>query len=226
MGACAAVCNDNYSSVPLEELQISVLHEEQIPVKLGLTENLSETSAKISTIDMNRHSGEAGGILDRFYSGMKSAKELDFPVVYAGPAGQVASDAAAKNVCNAKPYKKGALLGKVPPLDFGADKTSDTKGSPIAAGVLTVGALALGVLGRKKGYFSNYGNDVDTIIDAAQHPGETAHDLYNYLTNTNQGNSAPAANNNSQSPPKPDNYTVSDSAASTVTCPTGACGLP
>ena len=127
--------------------------------------NLAETSDKISSIDMNKNFGEAGNILDGFYNGSKEKGKSDSSVVYAEQGNtQKVSGLTEKEMCNAKPVKI-VLSAKVPPLKYNPGRSSDAKGALFGAGVLAAGAVALGLVGRKKGYFSNSPEDLETVWD-------------------------------------------------------------
>lgn len=77
--------------------------------------NLTDTSAKISSIDMDKNPDDTGKILDVFYTGAKTKEETSSPVVFAGTGNRETSQQEEKEVCNAKPSKI-SLAGKVPPL--------------------------------------------------------------------------------------------------------------
>lgn len=140
----------------------------------GTMGNLAETSDKISSIDMNKDPGAAGKILDGFYSGIKSKKDVDSSVVYA-ESGAAAAAPQGKDICNAKPSKI-ILAGKVPALEPTSGKTgSDKKGLPVGTGALAAGLLTLGISRKTKS--SSYSADVSTVWHAVTHPGETAHDF-------------------------------------------------
>ena len=83
----------------------------------GTVGNLAETSSKISSIDMNKNAGEAGKVLDGFFSGAaaKKEKEASSSVVYMEAAKRTLAQAE-KEVCNAKAAKIGKLAAKVPAL--------------------------------------------------------------------------------------------------------------
>lgn len=142
----------------------------------GTIATLSETSDKISSIDMDKNFGETGNILTNFYSGSKARGESGSSVVYAEPGNsQKTPGTTEKEICNAKPSKI-ILAGKVPPLHSSSGKTgSEEKGLPVGAGALAAGLITLGVAGRTKG--RDYGDDLSTVWHAVTHPTETAHDF-------------------------------------------------
>jgi len=206
-GTCAMICP---VVNPAEELEAGT-------VTMG---NLTGTSDKISSIDMDKNIGEAGNILDGFYSGSKTKRESSSSVVYSEPENsQRTPGLTEKEICNAK-ASKITLIGKVPPLNASSGKTgSEEKGLPVGAGVLAAGAIALAISGKKK----SYSDDVDTIIDAAHHPLDTAHDVWNYLTNTDQGTD-PYPSGNGQSTPPPLDEVENDAAVTPHNCyPSGHC---
>lgn len=126
--------------------------------------NLTKTSGKILSIDMDKNIGEAGKVLDGFYSGVKAKKDSSSSSVSL-EAGSRTLAQAEKEVCNAKPSKI-VLSAKVPPLQSGNEAPrSKEDGIPVSTGVLAAGAVALGLAGRKKGYFSNYAEDLETVWD-------------------------------------------------------------
>ncbi len=112
---------------------------------------------------MNKNFSEAGKVLDTFYTGTKAKGKEESPVVYANqnPKGQ---STPVSDICNAKPSKI-VLLGKVPPLQSVDNNKPTSKELPIGAGALAIGAVTLALSNRKKGYFSNYGEDLDTVTD-------------------------------------------------------------
>jgi len=131
------------------------------PASIG---NLTETSVKISEMDMDKDFGEAGRVLDTFYTGATSKKEKESPALYADPS-TTRGATPVKDICNAKPTKI-ALSGKVPPIQSQSDKSKHNRTEiPIQAGALAAGAAALALAGRKKGNFSNYGEDLDIVTD-------------------------------------------------------------
>ena len=131
------------------------------PASIG---NLTETSVKISEMDMDKDFGEAGRVVDTFYTGATSKKEKESPAVYAD-ASATREATPAKDICNAKPTKI-VLSGKVPPIQSQSDNDKHNRNEiPIQAGTLAIGAAALALAGRKKGYYSNYGEDLDTVTD-------------------------------------------------------------
>ncbi len=127
----------------------------------GTIGNLTETTDKMSSIDMNKNFGEAGNVLGSFYSGSTAKGETDSSVVYAERGNsQRAPARSEKEICNAKPSKI-TLAGKVPPMTPGSGKTgSEEESLPIGAGVLIAGAVALAVSAKNK----SYSDDVDTVV--------------------------------------------------------------
>lgn len=122
--------------------------------------NLTETSVKISEMDIDKDFGEAGRVLDSFYTGATSKKEKESPAVYA-EASTTRGSTPAKDICNAKPTKI-VLSGKVPPVQSQSDNSKHNRTEiPIQAGALAAGAAALALAGRKKGYLE----DLDTVTD-------------------------------------------------------------
>ena len=130
----------------------------------GTMGNLAETTDKISSIDINKNFGEAGNVLGSFYSGSKAKMEADTSVVYAEHGKSQRTPAQGeKEICNAKPSRI-VLFGKVPPMGASSGKTNpEEKSLPIGAGLLAVGAIAMGLTVRGKGYFSNYSEDANTV---------------------------------------------------------------
>jgi len=129
--------------------------------------NLTETSDKISSIDMNKNSGEAGKIFNVFYNAAKTKGDSSSRAVYLETKGlQKTSSRTGKELCNAEPSKIRSLASKVPPLKAGNESPASKEGGiPGGAGILAAGAIALGLAGRKKGYFSNYEEDAATVWD-------------------------------------------------------------
>jgi hypothetical protein len=114
----------------------------------GTVGALTETSDKISSIDMNKNIGEAGNLLGGFYAGSKNEKGAESAVVYAEQGNAQAPKQAEKDVCNAKPSKIGKLEAKVQPLSpLTADKT---------------------LLNQNK---STWLEDLDTVVDYVEHVG-------------------------------------------------------
>jgi hypothetical protein len=127
--------------------------------------NLTETSVKISEIDMNKDFGQAGIILDTFYTGSVMKGKSETPVVYAAKEPARDAETPPSAVCNAKPSKI-ALAGKVPPLQSKGEGSKKTAPEiPVQAGALAIGAAALALSSRKNGYLRNYGEDLDTVTD-------------------------------------------------------------
>lgn len=126
--------------------------------------NLTETSGKISSIDMNKNLGEAGKVLDGFYNGVKAKKDLSSSAVYLEPGNRTLAQAE-KEICNAQPSKI-VLSAKVPPLKSGNEAPSPKEDEvPLGTGILAAGVVAVGLAGRKKGYFRNYLEDLETVWD-------------------------------------------------------------
>ena len=173
----------------------------------GTMGNLTETSSKISSIDMEKNLGEAGKVLDGFYSGAKGKKEMSAAPVALEASNRTISQAE-KEVCNAKPSKI-VLSGKVPPLSAGTDR-SDTpkKDLPIGSGLLAAGAVTLALAGKKKGYFSNYGED--------------AHTVWNYITGSDGSSGSGSSSSNSSGNSVSTHTVVNvDNSSGTVTTSTG-----
>ena len=174
-GTCMAVCLSNQFP-DLEQTEDGATAS--TPATL---ENLTGTTERISSINMEKNFSEAGSILASFYSGSK-AKDNSDSVVYAGTKSVQSSSAKTeKEICNAKPSKI-ILAGKVPMLGQPGTNNSRQEKNDLpatSAGMLAAGALALGLAGRKKGYFSNYGEDCQTV--------------WNYVTgnDNNSGSSSP-----------------------------------
>ncbi|MDQ7774346.1 MAG: hypothetical protein RDU13_12605 [Elusimicrobiales bacterium] len=131
--------------------------------------SLTETSAKISAIDMDKDLGEAGKILDSFYTGGLTKKERESYAVYAAPAGPEEKPAPSADIYTAAPAKV-VIPGKVPPMPYGPVGEQNGKSQlPIGTAGLAVAALAIGLAGRKTGpfggYFDNYGEDLDTVVN-------------------------------------------------------------
>ena len=120
----------------------------------GTIGNLTDTSDKISSIDMNKNFSEAGNVLGGFYSGSKAKAGSDTPAVYAEQGGARAPKQAEKDVCNAKASKIGKLESKVKPLAS-----------------VTAGAA---LLPEKK---STWLEDLDTVADYVGHVGGHAVDV-------------------------------------------------
>jgi len=175
--------------------------------------NLTETSSKISSIDMNNNFSDAGRLLDGFYSGLAAKKDLA-PEVYAGAGSQRTLIQAEKEMCNAKAAKIGDLASKVPPLAPGDDNKRGNNGIPAGAGLLASGVVALAIASRKKGYFSNYGEDVHTVVD--------------FITGGTSSSDNP---NSPKDPYEPPSSTTSNPYAvhpsgGAVVCVDSSCGLP
>lgn len=176
--------------------------------------NLTETSVKISEIDMEKDFGKAGKILDSFYTGTLAKGKSESSVVYADKnAGK--PSVSSESVCNAKPSKI-VLSGKVPPLQTRSkkDKSSNPE-IPAKTGLLlaAIGTTALALSRSKKGCFSHYSEDVQTVWDYIK-PGSSSND-----TNTDPYPAPP------HDPPPSNPYEVHPSGGS-VTCVNGDCGLP
>lgn len=134
----------------------------------GTIENLTETSGKISTVDMEKNPGEAGVIFNGFYSGAKAGKGAESSAVYMENAPRT-SAVPGKSVCNAEPKRIGRLSSSVPPLGSGSGEGTGKSSLPMTAGALAVGSIALGLAGKKtgvsRGYFDHYAEDVHTVVD-------------------------------------------------------------
>lgn len=193
-----------------------------IAAEADIMGNLTETSGKISSIDMDKNSGEAGKVLDGFYSGVKAKKDSSSSAV-ALEAGTRTLAQAEKEVCNAKPSKL-VLSAKVPPLESGTGKSDPKeKGLPSGSGLLVAGGAALALAGKKKGYFSNYGDDVDTVWNAIQHPVDTYNDFNDASHYNQQPGQQPQNSHQTGSPGE--HFTVHPTGAA-PTCVNGQCGLP
>lgn len=91
----------------------------------GTMGNLTGAGDKISSIDMSRNFGEAGNMLDGFYTGSKAKRGSDSSVVYAEQGNaQGTSSRTEKDICNAKASKISKLGSKVKPLASGAAATA------------------------------------------------------------------------------------------------------
>lgn len=155
---------------------------------------------------MDKNFGEAGKVLDGFYSGVAAKKESFSPTVSL-KTGSRSLAQAEKEVCNAK-ASIIVLSAKVPPLESGTGKSnSKERGLPSGSGMLAAGGLALALASKKKGYFSNYGED--------------AHTVWNYITG-NDGNSG-SSNSNTNSGNSTSTHTVVnvDNSSGTVVTSTG-----
>lgn len=134
------------------------------PTSMG---NLTETSVKISEMDMDKDFGKAGTVLDTFYTGKGSKEIMGDTAVYFSES-QESRPATATDICNAQPSRL-VLSGKVPPLksaDNDGTKPAEGSSLPLTASALVLGAAFLGLAANKKeGYFSNYGEDLDTVTD-------------------------------------------------------------
>jgi len=188
----------------------------------GTIATLAGTSDKISSIDMDKNFGEAGNILDGFYSGSKAKKGTDSSVVYAEPgSAQRPAGQAGKEICNAEPSKI-RLAGKVPPLNSGPEKSSPKgNGFPVGVGMLAAGVAALAMAGKRK----SCSHDVDTIVDAAQHPIDTIQDLWNYVKPGSSDTKPPKDPDDPPSSTPSDPFAVHPSGGA-VTCIGPSCGLP
>ncbi|MEA3306801.1 MAG: hypothetical protein U9Q34_03350 [Elusimicrobiota bacterium] len=240
--ACAMECYDDEGKpiifLPLQT-DYKDMQKTQTSIGFNAIENLVETNDKISSLDMDKDFGKAGDMLDSFYSGDKIKKSADSSHDYVDLSGwDTQSDNDSKqseeSICNAKASKITKLASKVAPLD--SDKTEEPLNKnnkfPISAGVLSSGALALGLVKRKKGYFSNYKEDLDTVIDAVTNPVDTYNDFQaasEYNNSQSSGdNSSSSQNNTSGSSSNlsegTTNYEVERESATTLCCdPTGTC---
>lgn len=153
---------------------------------------------------MDKTPGEAGKVLDGFYSGVKAKKDPSSSAVSLQTGSRTMAQAE-KEVCNAKPSKI-VLSAKVPPLGSGAGK-SDSKENGLlsGAGLLVAGVVALALAGKKKGYFSNYGEDAQTV--------------WNYVTgsDSNSGSNNSNANNPGNSTSTHTVVNVDNSSGTVVT---------
>ena len=174
------------TNLPNNDLPIMPLHTDynnmqktKNAIGSNVIENLTEITAKISEIDMDKDPNEGGKILDGFYTGMNSKKKSDSSAVYIEADSQTTNEQTIEEICNAKASKITKLASKVAPLNpTKSEKPLDKNNKiPISAGVLFVGALGLGLAKKKKGYFDNYAEDAQTV--------------WNYVTggDTNSGNS-------------------------------------
>ena len=146
-------------------------------------------------------------MLDGFYSGVKTKKDSSSSAV-ALEAGSRTLAQAEKEVCSAKPSKI-VLSAKVPPLESGTGKSDPKgKGLPSGSGLLVAGGVALALAGKKKGYFSNYGEDAQTVWD--------------YVTG-NDSNSGSGSSNANNSGTSVSTHTVVnvDNSSGTVVTSTG-----
>lgn len=170
-------------------------------------ENLTETSGKISSIDLDKNLSEAGKVLDGFYSGVKANKDSVSSAV-ALEAGTRTLSQAEKEVCTAKPSKI-ILSAKVPPIGSGTGKSdSKEKGLPSGSGLLVAGGVALALAGKKKGYFSNYGEDVQTV--------------WNYVTGSDSDSGSGNSNTNNSGNSVSTHTVVNvDNSSGTVVTSTG-----
>lgn len=160
---------------------------------------LTETSVKISEIDMDKDFGKAGNVLDSFYTGTLTKKKSESSVVYADQNATSKPTASAESICNAEPSKI-VLSGKVPPLASTPEEKGKNKDSlPLGAGVLAVGALTVGIASRTKprGYFDNYAEDAATVWNHITGGNSNSEKTSNNASNTSQvNNSTSTANSN------------------------------
>lgn len=216
-GTCMAVCVGNQFT-DLEQIQDRA--NSSSPATLG---NLTGTTEKISSINMEKNFSEAGNVLASFYSGSKAKGNSD-SVVYAELGTSPRSSAKTeKEICNAKPAKI-ILAGKVPPLNNTSKDSKKTSSLPLAAGGLALGGVSLlaAVSGKKK----SYSDDAETVWNAIQHPIDTYNDIHNYDSNMeNYNNSTHHSNNsNNQNNSSANPYEIEQDAATTLHCdPTGTC---
>lgn len=177
--------------------------------------NLTETSVKISEMDMDKDFGKAGQLLDSFYAGTVSKGEAKSSPVVADQSAVGKASVSALDICNAKPSKI-VLPGKVPPLTSNSDRSNrkDTP-MPLGPGILAAGALALGIATKKTKvfgeYFDNYGEDLQTVWNHIK-PGSSSED-----TPTDPYKPPSSAPSNP--------YEVHPSGGA-VTCVGDSCGLP
>lgn len=82
---------------------------------------LTETNEMISSINMKENFGEAGKILDRFYSGADKKGGSPSPAGYVETGGSLRTLAQAeKELCNAESHKISGRASKVPALASGS----------------------------------------------------------------------------------------------------------
>lgn len=185
--------------------------------------NLTETSVRISEIDMDKDFGKAGNILDSFYTGALTKKNSGSSVVYADQNAGSKPYVSAESICNAKPSKI-VIAGKVPPIEKAPVNSDKKPNMPLTAGALALSGASLLVAasGKKKSYM----DDVETVWNAIQHPIDTCSDIYNYNSNMQNYNNSTNPNNNpnGQGQSMPNSYEVEQDAATTLHCdPTGTC---
>ena len=141
--------------------------------------NLTETSDKISSIDMNKNLGEAGNVFSAFYSGSKAKGDSSSQPVYVETKGSQRTLAQAeKELCNAKASKIKNLSSKVPPLN--SQSSNDSGRESIPVGALAVGSIVLALAGSRKSFLDS----AATVFHAAQHPVDTYNDINNMENNT------------------------------------------
>lgn len=177
--------------------------------------NLTETSDKISSIDMGKNFSEAGNALNTFYTGAKDKVESASPTVYmktSSPQRTLAQ--AEKELCNAKSAKIKVLPSKVAPL---GNETIPARNSK--AGLTS--------LSNEEKYTwhgpnPNPSNDPEIENGLNQHYQSwcNAHPTANACNPSNPYSPSytPTQPNNSPSYVSP--------SAGTVTCNSGQCGLP
>jgi len=187
-----------------------------------MMDNLGSTTAKMSTININKDSVVAGQVLDSFYTASKFKPGKDSATVYLSSVYEngVQSE---KTLCNAESRRIKSGVSEVPALKPESSGDLGGNGLPVGTGIAIAGILGIGLLRRKDGYFSNFGQDVDTVVDAAHHPVDTVHDVWNYISNTNQGTD-PYPSGNGSSFPSPSDEVENDAAVTPHNCyPSGHC---
>lgn len=146
----------------------------------GTMENLSGAGDKIASVDMKKDFGQAGSILDSFFSG-SAAKKGSAPVE-ASVSGTAAAKAgtavnaygqSAKDLYNAQPSKMGKLASAVKPLAGSSAKA--------------------GAAGFQKG--TSWLDDFNTVVDYVGNVGGAALDVAEDLYNTNNGDYTHPDNN-------------------------------
>jgi hypothetical protein len=146
----------------------------------GTLENLSGAGDKIAAVDMKKDFGQAGNILDSFFSG-SAAKKGSAPVE-ASVSGSDSAKAGtavnaygqtAKDLCNAQPSKMGKLAAEVKPLEKSG--------------------LAAGAAGLQKG--DSWVDDFNTVVEYVGNVGgdaiEVAQDtgsFFGFVDMTNENN--------------------------------------
>lgn len=201
---------------------VSFLHIAVFADNSDMLGNLGETTNGISSININEDYASAGQIIDGLYSGSKLKTKKESTPVYLVTTLKDRTYME-KSICNAEPKKINSGVSNVPNLKSETSSDSNDNEFPVGAGVLATGIIGLAFLKKKDGYFSNYGDDLDTVIDAAHHPVDTANDLWNYVTHTNQGTDPYPSNSGPAAPPSI-NEVENDAAVTPHNCyPSGHC---